>query len=785
MAGKTMTAVVSISGVLDKSMTKAVESAQKAISGLDPKLLKVSAAAGTVAAAAAPIGAKMIEVGTDFQKATNQIQAATGASEKEMQQLGDTVKDIYSQGMGESMQDVADSLSVIKQISGASGKSLESLTEGAMVLRDTLGYDVSESARAAKAMMDNFGIGGEEALSMIAAGAQNGLDFSGELLDSISEYSVQFSKMGLSADEMFHIFQSGTENGAWNLDKIGDAVKESAIRVIDLSDTSKSAFESIGLDAETMEKAFGKGGDSANNALQQVLTGIAAMDDPLKQNEVGVQLFGTMWEDLGKDVVTAFGDIGKGAYDTKNALEGMKEVKYNDLGSAVEAIGRQLSVALLPAATEIANKLNEMMPEIKEAIQFVTDNAGTIIPILGGVAAAIGGLKFAGVVKEVGGYVNSLKNLFSWKKKTEAATGALNSIYMKETAASKKSAVATKLQQTATKLFSREQMKSRMESLKNIAATVRESSTKKESAAATKAQSVATKLFSKEAMKARLETLKSTVATVKNTVTQKASSAAMRISAAATRVWSAAQKAASLAARGLGAAMRFMTGPIGLIITGITAAIAIGITLYKNWDTVKAKAVALGAKIKGVFVGIKNKIVGAFTVVRDRVGAILGGLASIVKKPINAVISIVNKMIDSVNTLSFDIPDWVPGIGGDTIGFDIPKLPLLAAGGFTQGPSIAGEAGKEAVISFDPAYRTQNIDYWKQAGRMLGADTDISLPEQKTVNLNMGGVVFSPQIEIKGNASKTDVLAALEQEREAFMDKLEEWWEEKEAFVFG
>ena len=68
---------------------------------------------------------------------------------------------------------------------------------------------------------------------------------------------------------------------------------------------------------------------------------------------------------------------------------------------------------------------------------------------------------------------------------------------------------------------------------------------------------------------------------------------------------------------------------------------------------------------------------------------------------------------------------------------------------------------------------------------MLGADSEISLPEQKMVNLNMGGVVFSPQIEIKGTASKTDVLAALEQEREAFMDKLEEWWAEKEAFVFG
>ena len=70
-------------------------------------------------------------------------------------------------------------------------------------------------------------------MNLIAAGAQNGLDYSGELLDSISEYSVQFAKVGLDADDMFKVFQKGAESGAFNLDKVGDAVKEFSIRAIE------------------------------------------------------------------------------------------------------------------------------------------------------------------------------------------------------------------------------------------------------------------------------------------------------------------------------------------------------------------------------------------------------------------------------------------------------------------------------------------------------------------------------------------------------------------------
>ena len=92
-------------------------------------------------------------------------------------------------------------------------------TEAALALQDTFEYGVEESTRAAAAIQKNFGGSAKEAFSLIAAGAQNGLDYSGELIDTINEYSSQFSKLGFTADGMFQLLQSGADSTAWNLDK--------------------------------------------------------------------------------------------------------------------------------------------------------------------------------------------------------------------------------------------------------------------------------------------------------------------------------------------------------------------------------------------------------------------------------------------------------------------------------------------------------------------------------------------------------------------------------------
>lgn len=340
----------------------------------------MAAAAGVAVAAAG----SAVNSAVDMDQAMNQFIASTGLAKEGTDYWRDSLEQIYADNYGEDFADIAEAMATVKKEVGAfDSAELTSLVESGFTLRDVFGYDIPESARAAKAMMDSFGVSGEEAMNLIAAGAQNGLDYSGELIDSISEYSVQFAKVGLSAADMFNIFQTGAETGAWNLDKIGDAVKELAIRVVDGSDTTAEGFELIGLNAEEMAAKFAAGGESAREAFYQTVEALSALEDPLAQNTAGVNLFGTMWEDLGPEVVTQLASIQDGIYATGEEMENLKEVKYDDLGSMFEELKRNVELLILPLGEQLIPLLSELiesvLPLLEEALPPIIDVFGQLI----------------------------------------------------------------------------------------------------------------------------------------------------------------------------------------------------------------------------------------------------------------------------------------------------------------------------------------------------------------------------------------------------------------------
>ena len=266
------------------------------------------------------------------------------------------------------------------------GEALERATAAGFNLRDVFDYDVSESARAASALMKNFGIDAEEAYGLIAAGAQNGADKNGDLLDTLNEYSPQFAALGLSADQFIGTLVEGADAGLFSIDKVGDAVKEFNIRAKDGSDTSREAFESLGLNADKMFAAFAAGGDTAEAAFFDTVEALNSMDDPLARNAAGVALFGTQFEDLEAGVLPVLASIETAAYDGAAALQQINDVKYNDLGSAFEAIKRSAEVSLLPMASMIANTLTALAPILRETFEaiapVITDTLNTCMPFV-------------------------------------------------------------------------------------------------------------------------------------------------------------------------------------------------------------------------------------------------------------------------------------------------------------------------------------------------------------------------------------------------------------------
>lgn len=164
-------------------------------------------------------------------------------------------------------------------------------------------------------------------------------------------------------------------------------------------------------------------------------------------------------------------------------------------------------------------------------------------------------------------------------------------------------------------------------------------------------------------------------------------------------------------------------------------------------------------------------IVGIVQTLLPIVQPVILGIIDLIKSIVSVTISVVNTIIRALNKFSVTVPDWVPTIGGQTFGFNLTEvaLPKFAQGGFTTGPSIAGEAGTEAIISFQRGVRQQNIDIWKMAGKMLGADsgddTGGDLPQ----------IVFAPNITISGDADPAEVRRKAEELYRMFEQFMERW----------
>lgn len=350
-----------------------------------------------------------VEVADGLDNSVNRIAAATNASADEMIRLKSIVEQIYGDNFGDGFDDIAESVSRIKQnIDDLDDADLVTVTESAYALRDVFGASIEESSRAARAIMQNFKVSAAEAFDYMARSAQNGLDYSGELLDSISEYSVQFKKFGFSLDDMFNIMEKGAESGAWKLDTVGDAIKELSIGAIDGSDSTKQGFDLVGLSVDDMAQKFGKGGEAARAAFTETVNALASMTDPIKQDAAGVALFGTMWEDLGKSVVLSMTDISDSAYDAAGAMEDIKDINYNSLSNSLNNVKRQIDLliqpigeSLIPVLDEAADKIaeiagNEELNKTATAVgNFISGTLSILMKNINAMASAITGITTA------------------------------------------------------------------------------------------------------------------------------------------------------------------------------------------------------------------------------------------------------------------------------------------------------------------------------------------------------------------------------------------------------
>jgi len=346
-------------------------------------------------------GAVILKGAMDAEAATGKLQAQLGITADEANDLGVVAKEVWKSGFGDSIEEATESIKTVRQNMGILAEDeLQKVAQGAMTIADVFEQDVSAVTASAGVVMKNFGIEGQDALDILTVGFQKGGDFSGELLDTMREYAPQFAAMGFTADQAMATLIAGAEQGAFNLDKIGDAAKESFLRLKDGSKTSTEAFTTLGLDANKMAADIAGGGEKANAAFQATLLAISALEDPVARDRASIALFGTTVEDLGQGVVLAMSEGAKGLDNFQGATEDAAKAVYgNNPGLSLTIAMREMQAAIAPALLPLSDIItNTIVPAIKTMV----DGFNALSPVgqktaivIAGIAAAIGPMLIA------------------------------------------------------------------------------------------------------------------------------------------------------------------------------------------------------------------------------------------------------------------------------------------------------------------------------------------------------------------------------------------------------
>ncbi|MGS2641676.1 phage tail tape measure protein [Streptosporangium sp. G12] len=370
-------------------------SGQSRLSGVATNLVGglKAGAAGLALAAGAAIGAALmsgLNSALDGEAARAKLFAQIGASEEEMGRLGRVAGEVYSQGYGEGLGDVTDSIKSLIQnvdgVRGASEESLGALSKHALNAATILDEDVNRvTAAVGNILKNNLAPNAEAAFDVIIKGAQDGVNKSEDLLDTFNEYSTQFRELGLSAGDALGLMSQGLKAGARDSDTVADALKEFAIRAKDGSETSKTAFEGIGLDANKMFQVFAKGGPGAKAALGDVIQRLKEVKDPVEQDAIAVGLFGTKAEDLqdalfALNPATAATSLGTLAGAAKSAGDTLHDTATNKIEvwkrGMTEGVVNFLGGTVIPALEKAAEGFS--MSGALETLQGWKEQVGLI-----------------------------------------------------------------------------------------------------------------------------------------------------------------------------------------------------------------------------------------------------------------------------------------------------------------------------------------------------------------------------------------------------------------------
>ena len=354
---------------------RAFAEAGDAAGGFESKLSKMmsgSALKAGVAGAALALGAVALNAfmtGMDNEKSAGKVAASLGLSDADAAKLGGIAGDVYADAYGESLAEVQEVVGELFS-AGVEDVDLSNLTGQVLDIATAFDQDFGEVISTAQTMVNNGLVPDmASAFDTITEGFQTtGRKGREELLPTLNEYAATFTSLGIEGPTAIGLIDAAIDAGAFNVDKVGDALKEFGIRLMDGSDGTRDALQAVGLDAEAVTTAIAAGGPAAQAATSQVIQALSNMSDPLAQEAAGVALFGTTWEDLGPAVISALDPAKVAVGDLSQATEEMGNTLNDNLATDIEGFKRKAMQGLADSITNVA------MPAIRSLVDAFKDD---------------------------------------------------------------------------------------------------------------------------------------------------------------------------------------------------------------------------------------------------------------------------------------------------------------------------------------------------------------------------------------------------------------------------
>ena len=658
--GKELQAVVNLAGSIDPSLGKAIESAQKKISGLNVKALAVGAAVGGIAVATGKAvveaGKYMKDLGSQFDEAADAIRIGTGATGDALDGLLDDFDEVYK-SVPTTMEDASKAIADYNTRLGLTGPQLQEISKQALQVSDMLGDDlggvIEESSQAFQQWnIDADNMGG--AMDYIFKVSQStGMGFT-DLMSNMQKFGPQLQEMGYSFETASALMGQ--------LDKAG----------VNTEEVLSAMKKSVG--------ALAKEGISASDGLAMYYEQIKNAGTAAEAASIASEIFGTKAGSTMaaaiRDGTLAVGDLTESLLENGETIAGAAEDTY-DFAERLQIMKQGLEVALKPMANTVFDGLNKFMPVLQKLME-------QIVPVI------------SDAVEAAAPFVE------------EFLMGAADAL---EDVLPLISQLAADLLPILTQLMST--------LLPPLLSLV---------------QTLLPPLM--QIVGAILPPIASLLSTILPMITQIVS-----------------------------AVLPVLVQIISALLPVITPLLEVALQIVN--DVIMPLLPPLMQIVQALLpplVSLLNlvmPILSPLLALLQPIASVLGTIADVIAKIVSFGSGVISKIAGLFGG---------GGGGGGVSGF--------ATGGFTSGPSIAGEDPRyptEAVISFNPAYRSENLEYWAKAGQMLGASNEsdyelLSGGSSTSVVYDLSGLSFSPQIKIEGDTDEDALIRKLRELEPEFID---------------